>query len=85
MNISQHTVAQWIWWTATAICLVLALIQAQRATTRKGDLLTTYLTDVMTLFLVFDVASTAKAIGFGALGAAVKAGATLFRASKEKS
>jgi hypothetical protein len=38
----------------------------------------------MTLFLVFDIASSPRAVGFGALGAAVKAGITIVRAAKEK-
>jgi hypothetical protein len=74
-----------LWYVVTALCAMLAVLQALRSSTRKGDLLTTYLSDLLTLFIVFDVASSPKALGFGAVGAATKAGVTLLRARKEKS
>ncbi len=86
MNVPQlATGAAHIWWVATAVCALAALVVAGYAKTRKQDLLATYLGDLLVLFIVFDIANpNPRALGFSILGAAVKAIMTLLRARKEK-
>lgn len=76
--------AQVIVGLASGICAVWALIQARRSLSSMGDLLTTYLSDVLTVLIVLDIAFMQHGLIWGMFGAATKGGITLTRAHKEK-
>lgn len=68
----------------TLVCSTLALVQAWRSKFRMGDILTTYLTDVLTILIVLDIAFIRQPMILGLFAAMVKGGVTLIRAHKEK-
>jgi hypothetical protein len=60
------------------------LIQTQLAKNKMGDLLATYMGDVLPLLIVMDVAKTRIALALGLFGCAIKLGMTILRARKLK-